>query len=232
MAGWHLTIGVLECGAVATPLQTHAPSYTEAFRRFLSPDGSGPVLKSYHCYGGKFPRRGDECDGWLITGSAASVYDGDEWIGDLEEFARSAAESRPLVGICFGHQLIAQAFGGRVGRAPGWGIGVHRHELSEDGAPISHLELLASHQDQVIIPPSQARVLGGSEFCPIGSMTIGQNVLTIQNHPEMTREFAKNLYDSRRQRIGEETVEAALADLSRPTNEGDVREWILTFLGC
>ena len=63
-------------------------------------------------------------------------------------------------------------------------------------------------------------------------MTIGQNVLTIQNHPEMTREFAKNLYDSRRQRIGEEAVEAALADLARPTTEAEGREWILTFLGC
>ena len=229
MTGLRQNIGILECGAVAAPLKSRVPTYTQAFQDFLSPDGSGPILKSYHCYEGEFPKRCDECDGWLITGSAASVYDGDKWIDELEAFIRNAALSRPLVGICFGHQLIAQAFGGTVQKTSDWGIGVHRHELFGDYAPISYLELLASHQDQVINPPSRARVLGGSDFCPIGSMSIEKNVLTIQNHPEMTKEFAKDLYNSRRRRIGEKAVGEALGSLNRATNEADVREWIIGF---
>ena len=223
----NLTIGILEGGGVAPVFASHFSSFTESFRRFLAPDGSGPELRPYRCYQGEFPDAADTCDGWLITGSAASVYDGDDWISQLEAFVRSASENRPVVGICFGHQLIGQAFGGTVEKAPGWGIGVHRHDIIAPGAPVDHLELLASHQDQVISPPSEAQVLGGSEFCPIGAMSIGRNVLSIQNHPEMTKIFAADLYQNRRPVMGDAIVDAALSSLDRSTNEADARTWIL-----
>ncbi|MDP7548999.1 MAG: gamma-glutamyl-gamma-aminobutyrate hydrolase family protein [Alphaproteobacteria bacterium] len=229
-----LTIGILEGGAVAPEFSAHLTSFTDSFRNFLAPGGAGPLLRPYRCYAGEFPQRGDACDGWLITGSAASVYDGDDWIAQLEAFTRTAAEKRPVVGICFGHQLVAQAFGGTVAKAPGWGIGVHLHNMTHRTEwmhpPLASLSLLASHQDQVVTPPPGAQVLGGSDFCPIGVMTVGPNVLCIQNHPEMTREFAAELYDSRRDRMGSDTVDTALASLNQPTDEAATAAWILDFL--
>jgi GMP synthase (glutamine-hydrolysing) len=224
------TIGVLEGGAVAPQFAAHLTSFTDSFQRFLAPGGKGPTLRTYQCYAGGFPSSGDACDGWLITGSAASVYDGDAWIARLEAFTRTASQTRPLVGICFGHQLVAQAFGGTVEKAAGWGVGVHGHDITGPGAPLRRLELLASHQDQVMTPPPGAQVLGGSDFCPIGVMSIGANVLSIQNHPEMTKVFATDLYAFRREVIGADVADAALASLTQPTNEADVRRWILDFL--
>ncbi|MDA1097801.1 MAG: gamma-glutamyl-gamma-aminobutyrate hydrolase family protein [Proteobacteria bacterium] len=230
-----LTIGILEAGAVAAEFSAHFGTFTEAFQRFLAPAGAGPILRPYRCYLGEFPQAGDACDGWLITGSAASVYDGDDWIAQLEAFTRAAAETQPVVGICFGHQLVAQAFGGTVVKAPGWGAGVHRHDVVGRAdwmrPPLASLALLASHQDQVTTPPPGAEVLAGSAFCPIGVMTVGPNVLSIQNHPEMTRDFAAELYRMRRDQMGGEVVETALESLQAPTDEAAAAAWILDFLG-
>ncbi len=230
-----LTIGILEAGAVGAEFSAHFATFTDSFRNFLAPGGAGPLLRPYRCYAGEFPQRGDACDGWLITGSAAGVYDGDDWIARLEAFTRTAAESRPVVGICFGHQLVAQAFGGTVAKAPAWGIGVHRHDLLARHdwiqPPLASLSLLASHQDQVVTPPPGAAILGGSAFCPIGVMTVGPNVLSIQNHPEMTRDFATELYQMRRDRMGAAAVDAALDSLATATDEAAAAAWILNFLG-
>ncbi len=234
-----ITIGILEAGAVGAEFSAHLTSFTDSFQRFLCPGGVGPTLRPYRCYRGEFPQAGGACDAWLITGSAASVYDGDDWIAQLEAFTRAAADARPVVGVCFGHQLVAQAFGGTVAKAPAWGIGVHRHDITAQPhgrpdwmqPPLASLALLASHQDQVTTPPPGAEVLGGSSFCPIGVMTVGPNVLSIQNHPEMTREFAGELYHKRRDRMGSASVDTALDSLQEPTDEAIAATWILGFLG-
>ena len=229
-----LTIGILEAGAVAPEFHGYLTSFSDAFQNFLDSTGEGPKLRSYLCYDGEFPQAAEECDGWLITGAAAAVYDGDAWIALLEAFTRAASETRPVVGICFGHQLIAQAFGGEVKNASGWGVGVHSHEVTNTAdwmvPPLQSLSLLASHQDQVVTPPPGAEVHGGSVFCPIGIMTIGANVLSIQNHPELTRDFASELLRVRRDIIGPVTADAALDSMSTPTDEAAAAAWILGFL--
>ncbi len=161
-----------------------------------------------------------DCDGWMISGSPASVYDDLDWIRTGEEIVRSAvAEERPLIGICFGHQLIAQALGGRVEQsAGGWGIGARQYDVVR---PLPHfagdtMTLLASHQDQVVELPTDATIWSTSDYCPIAGYTIGERLVTVQGHPEYSPELVTALYESRRGRIDDETVDTALATLTAP----------------
>lgn len=161
-----------------------------------------------------------DCDAWMISGSPASVYDDLDWIRTGEEIVRAAhAEERPLIGICFGHQLIAQALGGRVEKsADGWGVGARSYDVVR---PLPHfhgdtITLLASHQDQVVELPSDAHVWSSSDYCPVAGFTIGERLVTVQGHPEYTPSLVAALYESRRERIGDETVDAALASLVTP----------------
>ena len=174
-------------------------------------------------------------DAYLITGSAHSVYEPLAWIDRLKAFVRVAAETRPVVGICFGHQLIAETFGGHVAKAAqGWGVGVHRYRIDERTAwmapGLDEVALVVSHQDQVVEPPAGARVLGGSGFCPIGIMQIGVNVMSIQSHPEMRPDFTRDLYATRRSLIGAENIDRAISSLDEPTNADAVAQWILAFI--
>ena len=169
---------------------------------------------------GAAPESLDDCDGWIISGSPASVYDDLPWIRTGEEIVRAAlAAERPLVGICFGHQLVAQALGGRVEKAAvGWGIGAQRYEVVRplpyfDGDTIT---LLASHQDQVIDVPADATVWSSSEYCPVAGLVVGERMFTVQGHPEYSPALVAALYDSRRERIGEAAVDAAHATLTTP----------------
>ena len=175
-----------------------------------------------------------DCDGWLISGSPASVYEDLDWIRTGEEIVRSALdEERPMVGICFGHQLIAQALGGRVERAAiGWGIGAQRYETVR---PLPYLEgnhttLLASHQDQVVEMPAEATVWSTADYCPIAGFTVGERMLTMQGHPEFTPQLVSVLYDSRRDRIGDAAVAAADATLSAPLSNDSIAEAIVRLI--
>lgn len=161
-----------------------------------------------------------DCDGWMISGSPASVYDDHDWIRTGEEIVRAAhAEERPLIGICFGHQMIAQALGGRVEKsAAGWGIGAREYEIV---LPLPFFDsdtitLLASHQDQVVEIPADATIWSASDYCPVAGFTIGERIVTVQGHPEYSPELVAALYESRRQRIGDDAVDTALATLTTP----------------
>lgn len=141
---------------------------------------------------GQFPSDDTRFDGWLITGSPASVHDGDDWIADLKVLIRRLdAERQPLFGACFGHQAIAEALGGTVGCNPGgWVFGLTETEM--EGRPI---RLYASHIQQVLTLPPGARVTGGNAECPIGSFAVGEHVLTTQYHPEMDHDFISALVE-------------------------------------
>lgn len=135
---------------------------------------------------GEFPAVGQRFDGWIITGSPASVHDSAAWVGRLLRLIRKiVTRGEPLFGACFGHQAIAVALGGVVGDNPGgWVFGAAETEM--DGAPI---RLYAAHREQVLTVPEGAVALGGNADCPVGSFAIGRRVLTTQYHPEMTHGF-------------------------------------------
>ena len=171
----------------------------------------------------------------LITGAAAGVYDGLDWIAPLEDFVRTAyANKTPMVGICFGHQLIAQALGGTVRKSEkGWGIGRHVYQvLPENGVVDGEaVAIAASHQDQVIEPPNDALTILSSEFTrmPACSMRNGAT-LTVQPHPEFDVEFAQVCCELRDGKAPDDVVATAKDSLAQPLDNAKLGGAITRFL--
>jgi GMP synthase-like glutamine amidotransferase len=175
---------------------------------------------------GEFPAGPEGFDGFLITGSPASVHDPDPWIGELMTLIRRiVAAERPLFGACFGHQAIALALGGKVGRNPGgWVFGLT--ETAMEGAPI---RLHAAHVEQVTALPAGAEVLGGNAECPVGAFRIGQRVLTTQYHPEMTADFAAALVAEYGPKLPPEVAARARASLAGQADRARIAARIAAF---
>ena len=177
-----------------------------------------------------------EQDAYLITGSKASVYDKTPWILSLTGFVQELHSRRKkLVGICFGHQLIARALGGRVEKSPkGWGVGLHTHSFSS--LPCWHdqgdrnLDILVSHQDQVVRAAAGAQVLASSEFCDNAVSQVGAHILTLQGHPEFTKDYARALMMGRRNLLGDDVLQAGLATLAGKQQGSRVAAWIINFI--
>jgi len=231
-----MRLGILQCDSVRAELQETFGDYPDMFeRRFRALDPE-LTFTTWYLPGGELPESIDAADAWLTTGSKWSVYNDDPWIAQGEAFVREIhAARRPLLGICFGHQLVAQALGGKVEPASAWGVGVHTARIHEEPAWMQPraptLSLLVSHQDQVTQPPAEARILAGHTFCPYDMMQIGDHILTFQGHPEFEPGYSRALMELRRQQIGEETYREGMASLHSPI-EGDLAvAWMLRFLG-
>ncbi len=120
-----MKIGILETGAPPAALQDRFGLYGAMFENLLGPSAFDWTV--YEVKAGVLPQRPEDCDGYVITGAAAGVYDPEPWIGETREFLRQCKGKAALVGICFGHQLMAEAFGGRVIKSPkGWGASALR----------------------------------------------------------------------------------------------------------
>jgi GMP synthase-like glutamine amidotransferase len=226
---------VLETGAPPPSLQPRFGDYPGMFRRLL---GEGYDWTVYDVQAGRWPAAPEDNDAYLVTGSSAGVYDELPWIGSLMDFLRGARGRARLVGVCFGHQAMAQAFGGRVIKSPkGWGVGLHQYEVKhaepwmDDARTIA---VPASHQDQVIELPPAARVLAASAFSPFGMLAYGdQPAVSIQLHPEFEPAYAQALIEDRRgTRYTDAQADAAIASLDQPNDRRRVGDWIARFLAA
>lgn len=159
----------------------------------------------------QFPADDSRFDGWLITGSPASVHDGDAWIDRLKDLIRRLeADRQPVFGACFGHQAIAEALGGAVGDNPGgWVFGLT--ETMMEGTPIRQY---AAHVQQVTRLPDRAVIIGGNAECPIGSFAVGDHILTTQYHPEMSHDFIAALVEEYADDLPASVVQKARAGLA------------------
>ena len=232
-----LRLGILQADHVDPSPRTRfgdfADMFTTAFGAAL---GLGTSFEFFDVRRGQYPNRRADCDAYLITGSRASVYDDEAWITRLGDFVRELNNARvKTLGVCFGHQLIAQALGGTVSRAAvGWGVGVHAWQVVDDAPwmrpPLREIRLLASHQDQVEALPGGARLLAASDFCPHAAFAVEGHVLALQGHPEFTRDYAGFLMCQRRRELGN-AFGPGMASLDGPTDEAVVAHWIAAFLG-
>jgi len=224
-------LGILKTDAVRPEWVGRFGEYPDMFERVFREIDADLQFSVWDVEAGEWPLGPDEVDGFIITGSKSSFCDDKDWIRQLESFVRQChARRKKIVGICFGHQLIAQALGGHVGKAGnGWGVGIHEYELIDDTLP-SSVRLLASHQDQVQSPPPGARVIARNAHCPIAGLRLGEHVLTFQGHPEFIPEYAREIMEFRRAMIGDARVAEGLASLASKEHEGvRVAAWILEF---
>jgi GMP synthase-like glutamine amidotransferase len=189
-----MKIGILQAGLCPDELLEEHGEYDVMFARFL--DGYGFEFEGFRVVEGLFPSSIEAADGWLITGSKYGAYEDHDWIAPLEDFIRHAyVQNVPIVGICFGHQIMAQALGGRVEKfAGGWSVGKQHYQLEgvEGG-----IDLMAWHQDQVTELPADAEVIGSSDFCCYAVLSYGNKAVSVQAHPEFDAGFIKGLFDAR-----------------------------------
>ncbi|GAB4387193.1 type 1 glutamine amidotransferase [Albidovulum sp.] len=185
-------IGILQTGQAPAPLKDRMGDYPDMFMRLLA--GRGLDFRTYHVEAMDFPASVHDCDGWLITGSRHGAYEDHPFIRPLEDFIRKAyAERVPLVGICFGHQIIAQALGGKVEKfRGGWAVGPQDYDFGGET-----VRLNAWHQDQVVEKPAEAETIGSNDFCTHAALLYGDRALTVQAHPEYDDRFIEGLMETR-----------------------------------
>jgi GMP synthase-like glutamine amidotransferase len=222
--------GLLVVGHVDPKSQHIAGDYPELFRALLEPVGLEVV--PYALVDGQWPASLDECNVWVCSPSRNSVYDDLPWIGQLEDLVGDAlAHETPFVGICFGHQLLAQAMGVEVRRSEGgWGVGVQEYDVVAAAPwmdpPLDRFRLIASHEDQVSAVPTGARLLATSAYCPVAGLAVGERAWSVQAHPEFVSPLADHLLAGRVELIGAERVAVARQTLDRALDRETLATWI------
>jgi len=224
-----MTIGILVTGGPPAALRAQWGTYDDMIRTMLG----SRQYRSYDVQAGELPADPAECSAYVVTGSPAGVDDDLPWIPPFLDFLRRVRGRAKLVGICFGHQAMAQAFGGEVARSPkGWGVGMHRYEIVEP--PPGMLEPLAFaipafHQDQVVTLPPGARVLAASAFTPFASIGYDDDTVSVQGHPEFSPAFSAALIEAERDVYGP-LAAPALLSLLQPDDGGRAAKWLRNFI--
>ncbi len=224
-----MKVGLLQCDHVAPELAGIAGDYNDMFQRWL------PVeWRVYDLTAGEVPGT-TECDAWVATGSHYSVYNDVPWIHAFSDLVREFhTKERPFVGICFGHQMIGHAMGGRVVKTTrGWSVGVQDFRVVAPepwmDPPLDTVSLFMSCQDQVEQLPSGAKVLASSQQCPVAIFRHG-TLLGIQGHPEWQAPYASGLLELRAERVGSDRVEAARSTFAKQRNSVEIEKWALNWI--
>jgi GMP synthase-like glutamine amidotransferase len=220
-----MLIGILQTGQAPDALRPVHGDYPDLFERLLRDRGLS--FRTWRVLDGEFPQGPHDAEGWLITGSRFGAYEGHPWIAPLEALIRDIrAAGVPLVGICFGHQIVAQALGGRVEKHPGgWAVG--RTEYDWGGERVA---LNAWHQDQVTALPEGARVLASSPACPFAALAYGDSILTVQAHPEFSQSFLADMIETRgRGLVPDPLLDAAQAAVEQPIDDARLADDIARF---
>ncbi|MFV0478747.1 MAG: glutamine amidotransferase-related protein [Parahaliea sp.] len=232
-----MKLGILKTDAVRPEWVPRFGEYPDMFMALLAEVEPDFNFNTYDVEQGEYPVDIDEVDAYLITGSKSSVYERKEWVCRLMDFVRELdRRHKKLVGICFGHQLVAVALGGQVERSQkGWGVGLHRYRFTR--MPPWHdqgeaeVDMLVSHQDQVVLKASGAEVLAGSDFCENAVCQIGDHILTLQGHPEFSVAYSREIMNYRQAQIGELVYRRGMASLTGVPQRTRMAHWLVNFLG-
>lgn len=233
-----MLITILETGRAPGALSDAYPHYPDMFAALLSEADESLRFRTVALVDGATLPDPATCEGVVITGSPAGVYDVTPWMDPLRDFVRGVfAAKTPMVGVCFGHQIIADAMGGDVRKSEkGWGVGRHVYDvltapvwMSGAGPTVS---LSVSHQDQVITPPQSAMTLARSAHTDHAMLAYEDApVMSLQGHPEFSDEFVAALWSARRGKtLSDAQVDGAIASLSQSQDNALVGQWMAQFL--
>ena len=230
-----MKIGILLVGRASEDLVDEYGTYAEMLIALINTEEQVFEFKTFNILDDEFPKDHLECDGWIVTGSPHGVYEDHSWIPTVSQLINNVYEANlPIFGVCFGHQLIAQALGGHVEKSEkGWGLGLHTYQVNNKPNYMSNLSeevtLNICHQDQVLRPPQGATVYAKSEFCENAGFYIKDKVLTMQAHPEFLVDFTKALLAARRDvTIPKEFVDPALVGLKNNPDSVQSNEFAKT----
>lgn len=231
-----LHICILEADDLHPSLEPRFISFGEMFKRLFYRQTQAVEFQVFNVVRGEYPKLGQHFDAYLVTGSKADSFSDEAWVVRLRDYLRgSYLRGDVLLGVCFGHQILALALGGVAERSDrGWGIGVHRYQveykpqwLSDE---VDEFQLLISHRDQVTVLPKNARLLARSDFCANAAYVIGEQVLCFQGHPEFTHDFARGLMHLRQSVYCPEVYQAACHSLACEHDGSSVARWMLAFV--
>ncbi|MDF3605941.1 type 1 glutamine amidotransferase [Paracoccus sp. DMF-8] len=219
-----MRIGILKSGQSPEVIRGDVGDYDTMFEKLLA--GRGFDFRSYHVEAMEFPASVHDADGWLLTGSRHGVYETHAFIPPLEDFIRRAYDAHvPLVGICFGHQAIAQALGGKVVKSPkGWAVGAQDYDF--DGQNVT---LNAWHQDQVVELPEGARIVGRNDFCENAALVYDDRAYSVQAHPEFGDTMVQGLIDHRARGIVPDDLLARAETRMGQADSASIADRIETF---
>jgi GMP synthase-like glutamine amidotransferase len=236
-----MKIGILETGEVNEKIVGQHGTYPQMFERLLGTSDPDLTFHTWSVVNGEIPAAPQDADGWVVTGSRHGVYDDLPWIEPLKDFLRECLlEKVPVAGICFGHQILAEAMGGKAEKSDkGWGLGVHDYVVKHSpswmkdftGSYRGH----AVHQDQVTVQPPESVVLASSDFCEYAALAYGDAeaplAISVQSHPEFSPGYMVDLIEARmRGVVPDEVADQSKASISDELNNANWAHWIVTFL--
>ena len=214
-------------------------TYGDLFKKLL--EESDHRWDVYHVPDMKFPEKLEQYDGFVITGSAADAHGAQPWILQLKQVIQKVhLRKAKILGVCFGHQVVAGALGGSSFRnGSGWEIGSYTLNL----APIfyekwyashigSRLQILQIHQDHVTALPAGAEILASTAATPVQIFAIDDNVLCLQGHPEFNADILADLVKTRLKsgRILPDVGQRALNSLEIEQDQASLRQMLKRFL--
>jgi GMP synthase-like glutamine amidotransferase len=233
-----MKLTIIQTGAVPLPLREKFGPYPKMFQRMFDEAGEAFEYETVPVHdGAPFPDAA-ALEGIIITGSAAGVYDSHyAWMNPLRAFIRRAYEARtPMLGICFGHQIMADALGGDVRKSEkGWGLGRHSYAVTSRPAFLRTeapaLRIACSHQDQVIVPPAEAEVFLASDFTPNAGLVYRNGAaISLQPHPEFLDDYTLALAELRRGKAPDEVVDTAVSSLTSASDSKETAGYLGAFL--
>ncbi|CAG4990807.1 hypothetical protein DYBT9275_00617 [Dyadobacter sp. CECT 9275] len=231
-----MKIGLLECDHVREEFLDIAGDYRQMFPALFLQVAPHWQFRFYDVCNGDFPASVNDCDVYICTGSRFSVYDDEPWIQELKQLVRQISLAGKIyIGICFGHQMLGEALGGKVNKSEkGWCVGVHTFEVLKMESWMlpfrNSFNLLMMCQDQVLTLPENSQLLAQSQDCPHAMFRVGERMLGIQAHPEFPKDYDKALMELRVERIGQTKVNLGVASLELPTHELTFANWIKNFV--